>query len=126
MNKRLETVEKDATLADASKIMKEKGIRHLLIVDKATGILQGIISDRDLKKMVSPFIGSTRETPQDVATTTIEVGRVMVPKDKLLTAKPEDDVRIAVEKMLSRKLGAIPIVDPAGIAVGIITRGDIL
>lgn len=126
MTKRLETLEAESTLADASVRMKEKNIRHLLIVDRASGALLGMVSDRDVKKILSPFLGSARATAQDNATASIAVGKIMVPKEKIVSAKGDDEIKAVVEKMLVKKYGSIPIVDDKGRAIGIVTRGDLL
>lgn len=126
MSKSLQTIDKDKNLGDAARQMKEKSIRHLLVVERASGVLLGMITDRDLKKLVSPFIGSAHATPQDNATVMVEVGRVMIPRDKIVAAKVDDEVKATVEKMLMKKYGAIPVVDAQGRAVGIVTRGDML
>ena len=124
MSRRLEVIHKDTTLGEASKLMKEKSIRHLPVVERTNNQLLGMVSDRDLKKMISPFIGSQRETAQDKATLGIEVGRVMA--SKLVTASPDDEVKVVAEKMVLKKYGAIPVVDETGRLVGIISTIDCL
>jgi acetoin utilization protein AcuB len=126
MTKRLVTVESTTTLTEASKIMREKSIRHLIVIDSSSGAFLGMMSDRDVKKFMSPFIGSTRATPQDMATAQIEVGKVMVSKDKVVAAKPDEEVKSAVDKMLTKKFGSLPVLDEQGKAIGIVTRGDML
>jgi CBS domain-containing protein len=124
MSRRLETLGVDATLHDAHKTMREKSIRHLPVVEPGTGKLIGLISDRDVKKFMSPFIGSQRETAQDKATLDIQIGKVMV--KNLITVKPDEDIKSAIEKMLPKKLGCLPVVEDDGRLVGIITTIDLI
>ena len=126
MSKRLETIGKEATLSEAARQMKDKSVRHLLVVDRASGVFLGLVSDRDLKKFISPFIGSPRATPQDNATASIEVGKIMTDKDKVVTSSGDEELKSVVEKMLMKKFGCIPVVDAAGRAIGIVTRTDFL
>ena len=124
MSKRLETLGADATIHEAHQRMREKSIRHLPVVEPGTNKLLGLISDRDIKKFMSPFIGSQRETAQDKATLDILVGKVMT--KTLVTAKPDETVKSAIEKILPKKLGCLPIVDETGRLVGIVTNIDLL
>jgi CBS domain-containing protein len=124
MSKRVETLGVDATLQDALKVMREKSIRHLPVVEPGTVKLAGLISDRDVKKFMSPFIGSQRETPQDKATLDIQVNKVMV--KNVITVKPDDEVRSAIEKMLPKKIGCMPVVEADGRLVGIVTNIDLI
>jgi acetoin utilization protein AcuB len=124
MSKRLEVLSTDETLKDAHKIMREKSIRHLPVVERATNKLLGLISDRDIKKFMSPFIGSQRETAQDRATLDIEVGKVMC--KTLITVGPDEELKSAIEKMLPKKLGCLPVVDADGRIVGIVSTIDML
>jgi acetoin utilization protein AcuB len=124
MTKNLKTLEPEATLDDANQIMKDAKVRHIPIVEKATNKLLGIISDRDVKKFLSPFIGSPREQPQDKATLNIQVGKIMVKTVQTVTA--EDDVKTVAEKMLQKRVASIPVVDDAGKLVGIVSTTDLI
>jgi acetoin utilization protein AcuB len=124
MSKRLVVLGVESTLREAHQIMREKSIRHLPVVERQTNNLLGIISDRDIKKFMSPFIGSTRETAQDKATLDIAVGKIMV--KTLITGKPDEEVKSAIEKMLPKKLGCLPVIDDTGRLVGIVTNIDLV
>jgi CBS domain-containing membrane protein len=124
MSRRLETLGLESTIGEAHKRMREKSIRHLPVIEPVNQKLLGLISDRDIKKFMSPFIGSQRETSQDRATLDIQVGKVMV--KSVVTANPEDEVRLAIEKMLPKKLGCLPIVDENERLIGIVTNVDLI
>ena len=98
--------------------------KNLPVVEPGTGKLIGLISDRDVKKFMSPFIGSQRETAQDKATLDIQIGKVMV--KSLITVKPDEEIKSAIEKMLPKKLGCIPVVEDDGRLVGIVTTIDLI
>ena len=48
MSKKLVTVGADISMMKASRLMKDNGIQHLLVLKK--GRVAGIVSDRDLKE----------------------------------------------------------------------------
>ncbi|MGA2789427.1 MAG: CBS domain-containing protein [Candidatus Bathyarchaeia archaeon] len=52
MSKPVLTVQSDAPVADVIKLMRDKHVRHLLVLSK-TGDVAGIISSRDLMKVVT-------------------------------------------------------------------------
>jgi acetoin utilization protein AcuB len=125
MVKNLRTVSPDTTLSEAGDLMKQYKIRHLLIVDPVSGKLVGLLSDRDIKKIVSPFAGSRSATDRDNATLQVKVA-VIVRNEPLTVAKPSDTVRCVAELLLQKKISAVPIVDEERKAVGIITSDDLV
>lgn len=60
MSKRVVKVVFDDTLATVKQIFDEAKFHHLLVVEDDK--LHGVVSDRDLLRAVSPFIGSTVES----------------------------------------------------------------
>jgi CBS domain-containing protein len=83
-----------------------------------------MISDRDIKKYVSPFAGASSATDRDKATLKIEVQKVMT--KTLVTLKPDDKVKQAAEVMLQKHINGVPVVDADGKGVGIVTSTDLL
>ena len=59
MSKKLVTVDADISMIKASRLMKDNGIQHLLVLK--TGRLAGIVSDRDLKETQR-----SKATPLDI------------------------------------------------------------
>jgi len=53
-------------LATVKEIFDAVKFHHLLVVEE--GELQGVVSDRDWLRAMSPFIGSVVETQRDVGT----------------------------------------------------------
>jgi acetoin utilization protein AcuB len=99
-----------------------ENIRHVPVVDK--GKLVGIVSDRDLKKV----LGSPKrflEQP-DGSTLTISSRKVRtILKRKPITIGPEQRAADAAAIMAKRKIGALPVIHKDKL-VGIITATDIL
>jgi len=108
------SVSADTTLADAYRTMRERGIRHLPVLEE--GRLAGVITDRDLRLATSalapsPFAPGSR------------VADVMSPR--LLTADPSDPVEDAARIMREHKIGCLPVMD-GGRLIGIVTGLDLL
>ena len=104
----------DIGLQDAYRIMQEKGIRHLPVLDGEA--LVGVITDRDLR-LATSALAPMPFPPGD------KVPAVMsrIP----LTAEPVDPVEDAARIMRDKKIGCLPVTD-GGRLVGIITGLDLL
>lgn len=99
------TTRVSATCGEARRVLDTRRIRHLPVVEQ--GRLAGIVSDRDL-----------RGAPPD-----LRIGDVMT--RAVVTAAPETPVEEAALLLLSRKVGALPVVRK-GDLVGIFTETDAL
>ncbi len=104
----------ETTLADAYRTMRERGFRHLAVLDGER--LVGVITDRDLRLATSAL--APVPFPADSA-----VSAIMCKEP--LTANAEDAVEDAARVMRERKIGCLPVVDD-GRVVGIITGIDLL
>jgi CBS domain-containing protein len=122
------TVEPHHDLGIALALMYEFDIRRLPVVDTETGMLVGIISDRDVRLAISsPFLGQGDQQAVDELES-ILVGDVM--STDLVVIGPHASVADAARRMLSHKVSGLPVVelDAGGTArvVGIITSTDLL
>lgn len=122
MNKGMKTVDSSKNLQTALRVMSNYSIRHLGVVDPKTNVLVGLITDRDIKKFISPFALSSAATPKDNATLLVQVEKVMT--KNMLKSDPDDLVKKAIETMLSKKIGCLPVVSKEGFPVGILTRSN--
>lgn len=122
MAKKLITVGPDDTLARVKEIFDNINFHHLLVVDN--GRLRGVISDRDLLKHISPFVGSLHETTRDVATLKKRAHQIMTPHPH--TLQRTASLREAVAIFREHSISCIPIVNDAQCPVGIITWRDLL
>jgi len=103
------TLQKDATIGDALRLMRDNKIGGIPIID-SEGILVGILTNRDLRF----------ET--DV---TRKVSEVMT-KENLITA-PEGTDLVSAETILQKtKIEKLPVVNKSGKLIGLITYRDIL
>lgn len=122
MTPRVVTVGFDDTLASVKEIFDAVKFHHLLVVED--GELQGVVSDRDLLRAMSPFIGSVVETQRDVGTLGKRVHQIM--SRKPITLRPDANLEEAVRLFLAHEISCIPVVDENFRPVGIVSWRDIL
>lgn len=114
------TVDPKTTLPEAHKIMKDRRIRRLPVIDR--GHLVGIVT-----------LGDVREAePSDATTLSIfelhyllaklTIGEIMTREP--ITISVNGTIREAAKMMLQHKIGGLPVMDD-GKLVGIITESDI-
>jgi CBS domain-containing protein len=104
------TVEASATVEEAAKLMDEKDIGNVLIVDN--GDVQGIITDRDIVVRVVAKGNGPDASVGDAATTDVE------------TISGDTSIDEAIQKMEQANVRRLPVVDD-GNPVGVVTLGDL-
>lgn len=122
MTKRVVTVGYDDTLETVKDIFEQSGFHHLLVVEDRE--LQGVVSDRDLLRALSPFIDSVVETQRDLGTLSRRVHQIM--SRKPITLRADAEVSEAIRLFLENPISCIPIVDGAFKPVGIVSWRDVL
>ena len=103
------TLQVDATIADALKLMKENKIGGIPIVD-ASNKLVGILTNRDLR-----FETNKRKKVSEVMTS-----------ENLVTAPEGTDLKKAEKILQNYKIEKLPVVGKNGQLIGLITYRDIL
>lgn len=115
------TVTPETTLPDAVRLTRERGIRHLPVVDG--GKLVGIISDRDLKRAMASPATSLEAHELNYLLSRLGVGEIMT--RAVITVSPTLPIEEAARLMVSEKVSALPVTDGARL-VGIVTETDLL
>lgn len=118
------TLNIDESFCKVAEIFQEKDIRHLPIVN-SQGLILGIISQRDLNRIASPKKGPNGEYLYDPEALTRYILKQHVIQ-KVFSMAPEDTLEKAVAIMAEKKLGCMPVVDPDGRVIGIVTVTDLL
>ena len=102
----------DASVLDAIKLMAEKGVGALVIMQGDA--LAGIVTERDYARKVILKDRSSHETPvRDIMTTNV------------LTASNDDNVEHCMNLMTDKRVRHLPVVED-GKVVGIISIGDLV
>ncbi len=122
MTPKVVTVEMDDSLSVVKEIFDHTHFHHLLVVESE--LLFGIISDRDLLKVISPHIGTIAETSRDIATLNKRAHQIMTRNPITLTPKAKIHEAIAIFNR--HNVSCIPIVDEKNKIVGIVSWRDIL
>ncbi len=122
MTRETTTIGMDDRIYRVKDLFEEHVFHHLLVVEK--GQLVGVISDRDLLRNVSPFIGKLSERSEDAATLNRRVHQIMTRKP--VTVSPETDVKDASRVMLEHRVSCLPVVKDDGRVAGIVTWRDLL
>lgn len=108
------TIPPETSLQEAYRIMHEKSIRHLPVVE--AGRLVGVITDRDLRLATSAL--AKHPFAPDA-----QVSGVMAKQPRC--AAPLDSVEEAARTMRELKIGCLPVLDGDDL-VGIVTGIDLL
>ena len=122
MSKSVVTIKLDDSLKVVKDIFDKTRFHHLLVVE--SGKLLGVVSDRDLLKALSPYLGTVSETTRDVAGLNKHVHQIMTRKP--MTLKRNAGLDDAIHVFTRQKFSCIPIVDDEEKPVGIVTWRDLL
>ena len=116
-NREVIIVQRDDTVLQAAKLMRQHHVGDLLVVEERGGrrVPVGIVTDRDLVvEIIAPELDST----------VITVGDIMVAE--LATVQESNGVFEAIQYMRSKGIRRLPVVDDDGGLVGIVTLDDLL
>ncbi len=122
MTRELVTVAMDDTLEHLRSLFEMHGFHHLLVVHNRKVV--GVISDRDVLRNLSPFIGKRIEREQDVETLKRKAHQLMT--RTLISIGPEALVHEAARLLVESKVSCLPVLDEHGEARGLVTWRDLL
>lgn len=112
----------ETSIADAWTLFRERRFRHVPVVT-GVGKIFGIVSDRDLLRYaattgkVPPYSESMPEANISIESLT---------KTRVITSSQDTEIRQIARMLFEQRIGAMPVVNDAGVVEGIITRSDIL
>lgn len=122
MTKEPITATPETSLMKAAKIMKERGVRRLPVVDEQ-GKLVGVLTDRDVKA-ASPSKATTLEIHElYYLLSEIKIKDIMTRNP--ISVSPTDTVERAAILLNEKRVGGFPVVDEDNVVVGVITDMDI-
>jgi len=106
------SIRPDASVYDAIKVMAEKGVGALIVMDG--GQLVGILSERDYARKIILLGRSSKETPvRDIMTS------------KVVCAHPDRKIDECMAVMTDKRIRHLPIHDGEKL-VGIVSIGDLV
>jgi len=124
MQKNPITIGPEASFYEARAIIRDKGIRHLPVVDKNHHIV-GLITDRDIREAAPSDATSLSVHELHYLLGKLKVSAFMVPRDKVLTITSDTIIEEAAQLMQQHKAGCLPVLEGEKL-IGIITETDIL
>ncbi len=111
MSERPVTIREDADYEEALRLMQDRALHHLPVLDKE-GRLVGIVAERDLLLAAMHYL----QTP-------VEVGQVM--HRDVVTTRPDTPIAEAAALMVDHHIGGLPVVDARQGVIGVITETDV-
>ena len=121
MRKDLFTITKDERMTVARKIMKEKNIRHLPVVDGKK--LIGLVTNMDIRKAEASPATSLEIRELHYLLDKLTVGEIMT--RNVITISPDISIEEATTLLHDNKIGCLPVVED-GALVGMITENDVM
>lgn len=112
------TLTKENSIADAIRIMDEKKIRHLPIIDKNQHLV-GLVTDRDIRD-ATPSIFNMDEFKEELQNPLKDIM-----KTNIITGHPLDFVEEVSAILYEHRIGCLPILKDDRL-VGIVTETDLL
>jgi acetoin utilization protein AcuB len=117
------TVTPDATLAEVWDLMRDRGIRHVPVVD--AGTLVGMVSDRDLAHVDLPRLLTLEGA--DALRRELSVPVVKMMTADVVAIGPDTEMEDVVDLLIEHRVGALPVVGPeTGELMGIVSYIDVL
>ena len=121
MKKDLVTISKDERMTVAKKILKEKNIRHLPVVDGKR--LVGLVTNMDIRKSEASPATSLEIRELHYLLDKLTVGEIMT--RNVITISPDISIEEAAILLHDNKIGCLPVVEDGNL-VGIITENDVM
>ncbi|MFP4363804.1 MAG: CBS domain-containing protein [Spirochaetia bacterium] len=109
------SVSEDKKMCECVGEMNNKRVGALVVLNKE-GKLSGIISERDVLKLVHEKAGEMCSIP---------VKEVMTPRDKMIIAEKEENIADLMDKMMKNSIRHIPILAGEQL-IGVISIRDVV
>jgi acetoin utilization protein AcuB len=123
MSRRVVFIDIDDTVEAITRVFRERGFHHAIVVDRELRIC-GVVSDRDVLKVTSPFVTKLAERAMDLQTLRKPAHQLMTRHP--VTIGPDDTITEAAQRMVDQRCSCLPVVDSHGRVVGIVTSRDVL
>ncbi len=114
------TIHRNETVSAAIQRLAALDVRHLPVVDDSDHLI-GMVSERDVLGALGP-----EGTPDEVIDRAFQQSVDSVMTTDVIAAEPETNVQDLIEVMIERKVGAVPVIDPTRVVVGIVSYIDVL
>ena len=117
------TVQMDDTVETIRDIFDKSLFHHLVVVEDHKVV--GVISDRDLLKNISPFIGSNWMERKQDTNTLKKCAHQIMRRPPIVTTETVSAAKASI-KLIQEKVTCLPVVDEKGNLRGIVTWRDLM
>jgi len=117
-------VTQNESVLNAALLMQNRNFRHIPVIESPTKNLVGIVSAQDVIDSLSLVLGPSTSSSEILESLDIPVNRIMSLHP--IVIERGDGLTEVVKKLLSRNIGALPVVDEMGTVQGIITLRDLV
>ncbi len=135
MTRQVVSVGPEAPLKEVARLMVEHMVSGIPVVE-ADGKVVGVVSEADFlvkergtravrRRPLAWLLGESRATRAALAKVTAVAARDAMTAPAI-TISADRPVREAADLMVERRVNRLPVVDAAGVLVGIVTRADIV
>jgi acetoin utilization protein AcuB len=121
MSKPAITIDADASMHDAIKLLKDHNIKMLPVMEK--GNLVGIVTDRDIKRASASDATSLEIHELLYLISKIKIREIMTKNP--ITVPQDYTVEETAEILLKHNISGVPVVDQFSDVIGTITQNDI-
>jgi acetoin utilization protein AcuB len=124
----VKTLTPQDTIETCLNIMKKNKIRHIPVMDISTKVkgkqyFVGIISQRDVFRQISPYLGKVGEEDSDLKALKQPLVKIVTENPK--SVSPETPIQDMISIMIDERIDSIPVLLDEDL-VGIVTATDIL
>jgi CBS domain-containing protein len=106
------TIDASATLVEAARLMRDANVGMLPVMEE--DVVRGIVTDRDLV---------VRAMTEDVRPSEVRVSQCLSEPPRC--AEPDWSLDEAMDEMANQQVGRLPVVDPDGAVIGVVTLSSL-
>jgi CBS domain-containing protein len=106
------TIDASATLVEAARLMRDANVGMLPVLEE--DVVRGIVTDRDLV---------VRAMTEDVRPSEVRVSQCLSEPPRC--AEPDWSLDEAMDEMANQQVGRLPVVDPDGAVIGVVTLSSL-
>jgi len=122
MTTRVVGVRMDDTLRTVKHLFEHHPFHHLVVFEHGKAV--GVLSDRDLLRNISPFIGKLAERSMDEATLNKRVHQIMT--RRIIAVRRSTPITDAARMLIDHRISCLPVLDDDGRCEGIVTWFDLM
>ncbi|MCU7555715.1 CBS domain-containing protein [Alteromonas sp. ASW11-19] len=122
MSSPVTTLTTQDTLKTAHDLTRKLGIRHLPVIDRESGQLRGVVTQRTMVAKILSLLnlyGAGAINEREAATNVMEVAVV-----DFRQVNENEPVKSVASGFLHNKHGCLPVINEAGALTGIVTSSD--